>query len=352
MNLTMATLEPPASTDRRLQQLYVVGGTQKDRSLEEWHQFRNGIVLELDETTRTRARATTHLTPAEWLPDAEPSHLFKAATVAGDRMYVCSQTEVLRYRLPQMTLERTVSLPAFNDLHHVWPTREGTLLVANTGLDMVMEITWAGRVVREWAVLGGDPWQRFSREVDYRRVATTKPHASHPNYVFESGGAVWVTRFKQKDAVCLTMDYPPIHFGRNPHDGVYRDGRLYFTSVDGFVFVVDAGSYRVIDTVDLNQIGDRECALGWCRSILPVDERRCWVGFTRFRPTAAREYVSWIRRGFRRHHRPTRIALYDLKRRELLEEMDLEPYGMNAVFSIHAWPGEAAQPDCMHGDSI
>ena len=33
---------------------------------------------------------------------------------------------------------------------------------------------------------------------------------------------------------------------------------------------------------------------------------------------------------------PTRIARYDLANNECLEEIDLEPAGLNTVFSIHA----------------
>jgi hypothetical protein len=63
------------------------------------------------------------------------------------------------------------------------------------------------------------------------------------------------------------------------------------------------------------------------------------VGFTRIRYTTLRRNLSWIRNGFREseHHRhhPTRIARYGLEPPALLEQIDLEPVGMGAVFSIH-----------------
>jgi hypothetical protein len=63
------------------------------------------------------------------------------------------------------------------------------------------------------------------------------------------------------------------------------------------------------------------------------------VGFTRLRYTRLRKNLSWLRHGFREteYHRlhPTRIALYDVEQPALLQEIDLEPAGLGAVFSIH-----------------
>ena len=76
------------------------------------------------------------------------------------------------------------------------PTPEGNLLITNTGLDSVMEMTLDGEVLHEWGVLGDDPAERFPRDVDYRKIVSTKPHRSHPNNTFYSNGQVWVTRFR------------------------------------------------------------------------------------------------------------------------------------------------------------
>lgn len=76
--------------------------------------------------------------------------------------------------------------------------------MVNTGLDMVVRVTPEGRVLEEWDVLLEPAWQRFSRDIDYRKIVSTKPHRSHPNFVFELGDEVWVTRFEQRDAICLT----------------------------------------------------------------------------------------------------------------------------------------------------
>ncbi|MGC2326147.1 MAG: hypothetical protein WA604_05490 [Candidatus Sulfotelmatobacter sp.] len=69
---------------------------------------------------------------------------------------------------------------------------------------MVVKFTPQGQVLAEWNVLREDPWFRFSRDVDYRKVDSTKPHQSHPYAFFQLGEEVWVIRHFQKDAICLT----------------------------------------------------------------------------------------------------------------------------------------------------
>jgi hypothetical protein len=96
--------------------------------------------------------------------------------------------------------------------------------------------------------------------------------------------------------------------------------------------------------VDLKQINGSDALLGWCRGILPLDERRIWVGFTRVRKTKFRENVLWIRNVFRPGMivKATHLGLYDVIDRRCLQEFDLEPYGMNIVFSVLA---VAASPE-------
>ena len=125
-----------------------------------------------------------------------------------------TNTEVLLYRVPSFERIAYVSLPMFNDVHHVRPTPNGNLLVANTGLDMVLEMTREGAIVQVWNVLGDDPWERFSEATDYRKVKSTKPHLAHPNHVFYVGDEPWASRFQQKDAISLVdptaTNRPPV----------------------------------------------------------------------------------------------------------------------------------------------
>ena len=315
--------------------LYITGGKQKPRQTDEWNQYQEARIVKLNADTGDGEVVVRHHSPAGCYPENEPNFLFKASTIRDDRLYACTGTEVLVYELPGFHLARHISLPCFNDLHHVQPTSTGSVLVVGTGLDMVFDVSLDGETVREWDVLGQPLWHKYSRDVDYRRIATTKPHASHPNFVCEIGGDVWATRYMQQDAVCLTRPDRRVVLGTQPHDGVAWNGYRYFTTVDGRVFIVDETTMDVAETVDLNEIEDADGApLGWCRGILPQDERYCWIGFSRLRPTRFRENVAWIRHGFRQRSRPTRVTLYDLQAKAKVREFSLEQWGINALFSI------------------
>lgn len=323
-----------------MQELYVTGGRQRRRILkheEEWNLYERAIIARIDPETERTEICVDYISPPEvFAADGIPAILFKSGTVIGNRMYVCTSTEVLIFELPEFRRIGYVSVPCFNDLHHVSINGGGNLLVANTGLDMVVEIGPDAKILRLWNVLGENPWKRFSPETDYRRVATTKPHLSHPNFVFTIGSEVWVTRCEQKDAVCLTHPDQRIALSTEcVHDGVSYGGKIYFTSVDGKLVIVDQETFRIIQVVDLNVIGNEERALlGWCRGVLVADERRVWVGFTRVRKTKFMEKLNWVKHVFRDVDKPTHIALYDIVGQECLKEIDLEPLGLNIVYSI------------------
>ncbi|HEY2932974.1 MAG TPA: hypothetical protein VGK99_14615 [Acidobacteriota bacterium] len=227
-----------------MNKLYVTGGRQRKRLLkpdDEWTLYEKAVVLRVDPETTKAEIAVQYQTPPEACADENPSILFKSGTICSGRLYVVTATEVLIYNLPGFEQAGYVSIPCFNDLHHVSPTPEGNLAVVSTGLDLVVETALDSTVLREWDVLGGDTWKRFSRQTDYRKVPTTKPHMSHPNFVFYIGSELWVTRLMQRDAICLTRPGPRVSIdAEKPHDGVrYRD-RIYFTTVDGKIVIASA----------------------------------------------------------------------------------------------------------------
>lgn len=323
--------------------LWVVGGEQRlsFHQLNEWEQYRKALVVRIDRGVA--ARVLEYESPPEHCPDGRPSHVFKAATFEGDTAYLCTQTEVLVCDLPGFSIRQVISLPCFNDLHHVLPGPGGTLFVAVTGLDAVAEVSLDGELVRLTSVFGGSPWTRFSPDVDYRKIPTTKPHRSHPNHLFFLDGRPWVTRFAQRDAVPVDgssngHSFFPVGTA-GVHDGHVEGHLLRFTSVDGRLVTFDlrTGEKTVLD---LNSVRVPEDGrpLGWCRGLLSRDGR-AWVGFSRIRYTRLRRNLSWLCHGFREtedhRHRPTRVALYDLEKLVLLREIDLEPVGLGAVFSIH-----------------
>jgi hypothetical protein len=325
-----------------MRSLYVTGGQQREprpvsADSNDWYEYRAGLILEIVPETGDVRRCVEYVSPPEACAAERPQILFKSGTLRRNRLYACTQTELLIYMLPDFAQAGYISLPCFNDVHHARPTPSGTLLVANSGLDMVLELTHEGQVQREWNTLGEPAWGRFSRDIDYRHGASTKPHASHPNYVFMVDDQIWATRFQQKDAICLT------HPGRRiaidierPHDGVLHDGRLYFTTVNGNVVIANPATLEIEEAIDLNRMHPPDTLLGWCRGIL-LDGDKAWIGFSHIRPTRLRENIAWVMRGFKQVM-PTRLACYDLARRRCVAEINLQEHGLDSVFSI--FPGD------------
>jgi len=321
-----------------MSRFYVVGGRLRRstfRKLEEWQSCDQALLIELNTATGGSKVLIEYVSPPEVCAKDSPTIQFKSATLKDGKLYACTSTEVLIYEVPSFRQLRYISLPCFNDLHHVSSTERGTLLVVVTGLDMVVEVTLDGVIVSEWSVTGDEVWTKFSRSTDYRLVPTTKPHQSHPNHVFELNGEIWVTRFRQRDAICLTRPGVGIDIGgEGPHDGLVLGNRIYFTTVDGNVVVANTETLKVEQTIDLNAFHDDPArTLGWCRGLLPLDEDRIWIGFTRVRPTKFIENVAWIKHGASRH-KPSHIALYDLKHARCEQEIELEAHGIGVVFSL------------------
>lgn len=320
-------------------ELLVVGGRQRGkRALRAgggtWYKYERGLAIRVDTTTGSAFVEHEYVSPPEVTATEEPAILYKQGTLVDGRLFQTTQTEVLVYRYPGWELENYISLPRFNDVHHVRPTPRDTLLVVNTGLDQVLELTFDGDVLREWNVEHKDPWHRHDPSEDYRRHETTKPYDAHPNHVFTIGDEVWATRFKMMDAVSLDDPGRRIEIGaERVHDGVVVGDMIYFTAVDGHVAVADAATLEVVDLIDLREIDTETPLLGWCRGIA-FEGDHIWVGFSRLRPTKARENIAWVKDGFKRQV-GTHIARYDLTKRSLEQRIDLEPVGLNAVFSIY-----------------
>jgi hypothetical protein len=322
---------------RWLKNYYIVGAQQKNQVLKDWEQYKKGLIIKVSPDQNIAEKCLEYISPPGVCPSDNPSILFSAGTIYNNHLYVGTQTEILVYSLPHFNQVHYLSLPCFNDIHHVCPTKNGTILVVNTGLDMVLEVSLTGEIVNEWNVLGGHAWDRFFRHIDYRKEATTKPHQSHPNYVFKLNDEIWATRCLQKDAICLTNFNRRIDIGSAlVHDGVLFGESLYFTQVDGQVVKVDVHNHEVKQSYNLNKITNTNTPLGWCRGIKVLDHDKVIVGFTRIRPVrkiAPDGKVSWEGEyGVL----PTRIACFDLKNETLLWEQSLEDYDMNAIYSIHS----------------
>ena len=122
------------------------------------------------------------------------------------------------------------------------------------------------------------------------------------------------------------------------HDGILERDRVWFTAVNGEVIRMDPRD-GTIETFDLSKATRSERLLGWCRGIAVVDDSNVLVGFSRLRHTKLRENLKWLGNKLLNQdfalHEPTRVARYDLATETETWRLDLEPHGMNAVYSIH-----------------
>jgi hypothetical protein len=325
--------------------LLVTGGRQRGpihlRKMREWHLYDEARLVELDTETGEIELRLRYETPGEDCPEERPCHVFKTASVQGDEIAAVTQTEVLLLDRASLEIRERISHRLFNDLHHVVRI-DGRLHVVCTGLDRLLILDESGEPVEIRGALPESELRPLDPAVDYRRLATTKPHAAHPNHVFQTEQGIWLTRFEQRDAVCL--DDPslriPIEIGR-PHDGIRHDGALWFTTVNGYLVRWNPGEPDSITRIAIGEMIGAEdplgWPLGWCRGLLFHGDS-AFVGFSRIRYTRTRRNLSWIRHGFRQTaghvDRPTRILHLDLAKGTVEGEWDLEPWGVNAVFGI------------------
>lgn len=325
--------------------LYVVGGVEWPRhSAEEWTIFRKGRVVRVDTKTKQGEVLFDYVSPPAARPRGQAAVLFKAATLRDGCLYLCTQTEILCLELRRRVLTGYVSLPLFNDVHHVLPDPadpQRRAYVANTGLDSVMLVGWGGEIVDEVSLTGRARQERFKDGVDYRKVPSTKPHAVHPNFLYEADGGIWATRFETRDAVAVSNLADRIAIDvEGPHDGVTRGYEVYFTTVDGRVVVADLRTRTISRTTDLRRAARSSYALGWCRGLCFLDDGLCAVGFTRLRRTRDPGKIGWVRHGMKQLVRdmvtcPTRVGIFDLQQEVLCDEIVVESFGLNAIFSIH-----------------
>ena len=255
-------------------------------------------------------------------------------------IHVCSHTEITRFDdWPPSEPAGRITIPGFNDLHHCIPW-QGGLAVANTGLETVDHVSLQGELLHRWDLLSNHPYaRRIDPELDYRRIPDTKPHFLHPNHLWWREGELWVTGLKAPGALCVTGDRRQITFetGR-PHDGGYIRGQLAFTTVNGHVVLVDPDSLEVVASHDLEPMTPGIKTLGWCRGLCedPRDPNRLFVAFSSLRESPWRECGFRVKNGHPKA--PSRIALYDIERTEVVRTLVITESQSLVLFQLEALP--------------
>lgn len=318
----------------------LTGGIERKENVDygEGRGFESAKLLLLNMNDKKQTELLVLNKGGENYPDEHPSLLFTCASLDGDTLWLTSETEVFEYSYPSLNLRRKISYPFFQNIHHVFPYGSSSIAVVSTGLDLVVVLSKATlEPISFFNVEGKDPWHRFDRSIDYRKTHSTKPHDSHPNFVFSLDDQLWVTRFKQKDAVNLHDPSDQIYIGGKGgvHDGHVIGQYIYFTSVFGEIVIADSASRKVVDRVNLNEIEGTKRPLGWCRGFC-LDGDIAYVLFSRLRSTRIRENISWARDVVtgRLSITKSRVVAYNIKTREKVDEFLMPEGSINAMYSI------------------
>jgi hypothetical protein len=252
----------------------------------------------------------------EWRPAAPPGPGFKCQftgfAFADGALWVCAFGEILRFDAwPPRRPSGSITDPGFNDLHHCLPWRGG-LAVANTGLETVDLMSFAGELRERVDLLAGEAGARhIEPDRDYRRLPDTKPHRRHVNHLFAVGDELWATQLRGGGAASVSRPEKRLAIAAGmPHDGRWVGDRLLFTTTNGHL-VLAHPERGVERAVDLRALTPGLEQLGWCRGACadPRGEDRFFVAFTSLRRSRWREFGYWIRWG--QALPPSRIALYD-----------------------------------------
>ena len=230
----------------------------------------------------------------------------------GTTLWQPTRSELLEVDLEAWRVRSSWSHRLLYDVHSAAPRPGGGHVITATGHDSVLEVD-GGRVVAHRWLREGRFSDVFGAATDFREVeiARHKPHTHHPNHAFYLDGDLWVTLLQQRECRCLTRPGSiPIPEGP-PHDGVLREGVLWFTAVTGHLVGVDPRTQARVLTLDLGALEGERGWTGWCRGV-DVVGTRAWVGMTVLRSSAHREVLRRLVRGRDGVSHPTRVLEVDL----------------------------------------
>lgn len=323
--------------------LLITGGLLRPNGFElgEGKYYGAARLLRLDLTSSNTEVLISIERGNENTPEEYPNLEFTVGDVEGDLLWLAMDTEIRCYSYPSLRLEKIFSHPAFHNIHSV-AVQGDRLYVTSTGLDMVIVLDKTTGSVVEYINAEGKPvWHRFSPEIDYRKVHSTRPHDCHPNYVFWVNGEPWVTRCTQEDAVNL-RDFSQrldISGERRPisvHDGLVRNGKVYFTTVDGALIIANTARMEVVEAFDLTLLKGFQGLRGWCRGLFIDAEDVAYIGFTRLRQTRRQEKIAWVKRMLNLGNPVTECSVLavDLRRRQIIADYRVPLGQLDAIYGI------------------
>lgn len=321
-----------------LKKLLLSGGCLRSNGFElgEGKYYGRASLVELDLLTGKFSTVLSKVQGGENYPTEHPNLQYTAGCVDGDIFWLPTDTEIYKYRLPGLSLEAVFSHPCFHNIHSVHAI-DGDIIASSTGVDNVVVMNdQTGEIKRIINTQGKDPWHRFSPKVDYRLVHSTRPHDSHPNFVFKLGDDLWATRCTQEDAVNLsdvsqTIDLS-IGGDLSVHDGVWWDDKLVFTRVDGALVVCDPIQRKVIEAFDPFG-GALNRPVGWCRG-LHIDGDMFYIGYSKVRKTNLKSKIKFLTKLNFKYSSGSLVVALNIKARKV-KAVHTPPEGMiDAIYGI------------------
>ena len=302
------------------------------------HVLKKAEMAIIDLVKQSYTPVLQYKTPQAYCSNTLPSIGFTGFTCHESYIYLPTGTEVLVLNSNNYKIEHIINDPLFNDIHHV-TVGKTAIYITVTGMDAVFEYDFTYKRKHIHQVLGKPVFHRFSESQNLNKLTSTKPHEAHPNHVFFIDDEPWVTRLKQKDAVCLTDSTKKITITNGlPHDGFVKGNQVYFTTVNGYVEAFNTETLAKEGEIQLSGAPQRSGApLGWCRGIY-VSDSCFYIGFTQLRTTKITEHIAWARAMIKEKNylpkpAPTRIEKYSHDG-QFLTEYVLPAHGIFTIFGI------------------
>ena len=318
---------------------FIVTGARRNNrpfSMKDLSECYQAGIYEIDFAGKSITRQYLEKEPNREIYTKSYSLSFRSGSLKDDTLYTCTHSEIINFDLMTFKVIDRFSHPLFNDVHHVNKIGD-RLYFADTGIDHMGVIEPDGKLKIQ-PVSDSNTIENPNFEIDYRRVST-KPHKIHPNHVSFINDKIWVTRFNEKDAICLNDPSRKIDIScGKPHDGLLKDERIHFTTVNGMIVVFDCQSLKCLACYNIPALYNGPNP-GWCRG-LEIVGHHAYIGFSSFRWTLSLENLGFLAKNVASLGKklnpdlPARIIKYDMKREEIVGEMRFDNKEIDLIFSI------------------
>ena len=126
----------------------------------------NGAVFQvIDWSQKKIIKEVSYTSPPQNLGNGL-SMQFKGASIYNNKYYIVTNTELLIYDLANLSLEKVITLPSFNDLHGVLLTT-GCIYICNTGLEIVQVLDHEGQLIKGVNMASVPTYERFDIKKDW-----------------------------------------------------------------------------------------------------------------------------------------------------------------------------------------